>query len=182
MKKITLAIFTILTISCARENPFLITEHSIGKLDKLTQIRELKKVFAKDSIANEVSGDEFLDLGNDIKIYDKQGNPLLILEAEEEFDSTSVIKTVRVMDSRFKTEKGLNINSTFKEVKEHYTISKITNTLSVAIVNIEELNAYIAINKKELPADLLFDTKSKIELTDIPDNAKIKYFFIDWEN
>ncbi len=87
-----------------------------------------------------------------------------------------------MVDPRFKTEKGFNSKGVFKDLKDNYTISRITNTLSVAMISIDEINAYVAINKKELPKELLFDTKSKIEAVQIPDEAKIKYFFLDWEN
>lgn len=184
MKKVTLTLITIgsLLFSCQKKaNPFEIGPDHIGSLTPNSTVQELDGIFANDSIVKHIAGDEFIGNANEIEIYDKQGNQLLILEATQEFDSTATIKSVRVIDPRFKTVKGFGASSTFKDLNSNYAVSKITNTLSVAMVNIDELNAYVAINKKELPKEFLFDTKTKIEEVHIPDSAKIKYFWLDWD-
>jgi len=184
MKKIQLSLIGlgILLFSCTKKtDPFEIALDHIGDLKTTSTVSELEHIYANDSIVKHIAGDEFIGNANEIEIYDKKGNKLLILEATQEFDSTSTIKSIRVIDPRFKTAKGFNVTSTFKDLKNNYNISKISNTLSVAMVTIDELNAYVAINKKELPKELLFDTKTKIEAIQIPDNAKIKYFWLDWD-
>jgi hypothetical protein len=62
-----------------------------------------------------------------------------------------------------------------------YNISRIENTLNAAVVFLDEINAYITIDKKELPSDLRYDTDSKIRASQIPDEARIKYFMIYWD-
>lgn len=184
MKKIhfTLLSLGILLFSCTKEtNPFEIAPNQIGNLTNLSTVNELESIFANDSIVKHIAGDEFIGNANEIEIYDKQGNQLLILEATQEFDTTATFKSIRVIDPRFKTAKGFGAASTFKDLRENYKISKITNTLSVAMITIDEINAYVAINKKELPKELLFDTKTKIDAVQIPDSAKIKYFWLDWD-
>lgn len=184
MKKIHLTLLSLglLLFSCTKEtNPFEITPNHIGGLTNLSTVGELENIFVNDSIVKHIAGDEFIGNANEIEIYDKQGNQLLILEASQEFDTTATIKSIRVIDPRFKTAKGFGSSSTFKDLRENYKISKITNTLSVAMITIDEINAYVAINKKELPKELLFDTKTKIEAVQIPDSAKIKYFWLDWD-
>ncbi len=184
MKKahLTLIALGILLSSCEKKvDPFEIAPDHIGNLTSSTTVQELESVFANDSIVKHIAGDEFIGNANEIEIYDKQGNQLLILEATQEFDSTATIKSVRVVDPRFKTAKGFGAASTFKDLQANYEVSKITNTLSVAMINIDEINAYVAINKKELPKEFLFDTKTKIEAVHIPDSAKIKYFWLDWD-
>jgi len=184
MKKLKLVIVAIgiAFTSCQKKaDPFLVTPTSVGALTNTSTVSDLETIFANDSIVKHIAGDEFVGNSNNIEIFDKQGNQLLILEVKDELDSTATFKNIRVVDPRFKTEKGFNAASTFKELTENYTISKITNTLSVAMVTIDEINAYVAINKKELPEALQFDTRSKIEATQIPDTAKIKYFWLDWD-
>ena len=105
----------------------------------------------------------------------------MILEPLQEFDSTSTIGYIRVLDPRYKTKSGLSTQSTFKDIMEDYNISRIENTLNAAVVFLDEINAYITIDKKELPADLRYDTDSKIRASQIPDDAKIKYFMIYWD-
>ncbi len=176
------ALITLSFFSCQKKvNPFEIGIDHVGELTKTSTVKDLDKIYAMDSIVKHIAGDEFVVNANEIEIYDKQGKQLLILEATQEFDSTATIKSIRVIDPRFKTVKGFNTLSTFKELKDNYTISKITNTLSSVLVDINEINAYVAIDKKELPNQVQFDTKTKIEAVNIPDTAKIKYFWLSWE-
>ena len=185
MKKIQLSLIGLglILASCGNQtDPFEISTDHIGNLTKTSTVQELDVIFENDSIVRHIAGDEFIGNTNEIEIYDKKGSKLLILEVTQEFDSTATIKTVRVIDPRFKTDKGFGSSSTFKDIKDNYSVSKITNTLSVAMVTIDEINAYVAINKKELPSELLFDTNSKIEATQIPDTAAIKYLWLDWDN
>lgn len=169
-------------ISCEKEqDPFLITANSIGKLTKDIQVRQMDSIYINDSIVNNVTGDEFINGGPEIEVYEKGGAHLLQLVPVEAFDSTSTIANIRIFDERFKTEKGLNVNSTFGELFSYYPISRIVNTLSSAVIFIDEINAYVTIDKKQLPSKLQFNTDVKIEATQIPDDAKIKQFWIGWE-
>ena len=178
---LSIAALIITLVSCQKKvDPFRISLDSVGHLNKSTLVKDIRTIFSNDSVVMRVAGDEFLGTSNNIEIYDKEGNPLLSLERSEAFDSIATIKTVQILDPRFKTEKGFGLSSTFKELKEQYALGKITNTLSLALVNIDTIGAYIGINKKELPKNLLFDTNSKIEVHQIPDEAAIKYLWLDW--
>ncbi len=184
MKKysiIALILSITLFISCNKEqDPFQIATNNIGNLTDSTQVKDLKMVFANDSIVTSVSGDEFSGSTNDIIVYDKGGKELLVLSPSQSLDSTATIRTVRVIDERFKTPKGLNANNTFKDAKDNYKISSIQNSLRNIIVSIDDINAYFTIDKNELPAEMRFDMNLNIEAIHIPDNAKIKNFFIQW--
>lgn len=169
-------------ISCQKEqDPFLITANSIGKLTKDVQIKQLDSVFAQDSIVKLVNEGELYKSNNEIEVYDKKGKKLLLLEPVQAFDSTSTVGFIQVLDPRFKTLKGLNSESTFKEIVENYNISRIENTLSAAVIFIDNLNIYVTIDKKQLPAELRYDTQTRIQASQIPDDARIKYFMIDWD-
>jgi len=182
MKRLILgSLITISLIACGRDSdPFLIDSTRVGTLTKEVRINQLDSVFSEDSIVRSGSGNEFLNSNNEIQIFDKEGKPLLILEPIQQFDSTSTIGYMQILDSRFQTEKGLSNMSTFGEVVENYQISRIENTINSAVVFIDELNLYLTIDKKELPASLRFDTDAKISASQIPDNAKIKYFMVSW--
>jgi len=183
MKKIFLifCLLAIAFISCKKEiNPYLISKSSIGLLSDSTQVKDIEAIYANDSVVKRFGGDEFTGRINDIEIYDKTGNPLLILTPKQALDSTSTISTIKVIDYRFKTEKGLNPNSTFSDIKNNYTISSIQNTIRNVVVFVNDINGFFTIDKKELPAELRFDMNKKIEAINIPDNAKIKYFMIGW--
>lgn len=173
----------LLFASCKKEqNPFEIGKQHIGFLTDSTQVKDLKTVFATDSISKFISGDEFAGSTNAIEIFEKGGKKLLTLTPKYALDSTSTIRSVRIIDERFKTEKNIGTLSTFKDIKDSYKISKISNLINSVVVTVDVINASFTIDKKELPANLRFDMDLKFESTHIPDNAKIKYFFINWNN
>ena len=176
-----LIIFSILIISCGKESdPFLIDNTRVGPLTREIRINQLDSVFENDSIKRNTSGQRFANATSDIEIFDKEGTPLLILEPVQQFDTTSTVGYIQILDPRYETSKGLNVNSTFGDVVEKYQISRIENTLNSAVVFIDELNLYLTIDKKELPSNLRFDTDTRITASQIPDDAKIKYFMISW--
>ena len=183
MKNIFLALFIlILMTSCTKEqNPFLIEKHNIGLLTDSTQVKDLEMIFANDSVVKFLGGDEFTGKINDIDIYDKTGKHLLVLTPSEPLDSTATISNIRIMDNRYKTSKNISLQSTFKDIQSAYKINRIDNLINSINVNVNEINSYFTIDKKELPANLRFDMDATIEASQIPDNAKIKYFMINWK-
>ncbi len=183
MKKTILLLVIIVSIftSCEKEiNPFLISKQNIGHLTDSTQVKDLESVFINDSIVKYVSGDEFTGNVNDLEIYEKGGKLLLVLSPSQVLDSTSTIRTVKVVDPRFVTVKGLSPNSTFKDINVNYKISNIQNSLRNIIISVNEINAYFTIDKNELPGNMRFDMNLKIEAIQIPEEAKIKNFYLYW--
>lgn len=183
-KSLSLLLFmtSIIFVSCQEEqDPFLISATSIGPLTKDVRINQLDSIFAQDSIVKQVSNSELYRKSNEIEVYDTEGKKLLLIEPVQAFDSTSTVGFIQVLDPRYKTAKGLGKESTFKDIVENYNISRIENTLSAAVIFIDELNVYVTIDKKQLPVELRYDTQSRIQASQIPNNAKIKYFMIDWD-
>ena len=128
-----------------------------------------------------IGGDEFTGDINTIDVYETGGIKLLELTPSQALDSTAVIENIRVMDSRYRTEKNVSLISTFKDIADNYTISRIDNLINLVVVSVNEINVSFTIDKKELPANVRFDMELKIEETQIPDDAKIKYFMINWQ-
>lgn len=178
-----LFIFTfVLLSSCEKEqDPFLITPEGVGNLTPDIRVNQLDSIFSNDSIVKQLSESDLYRNRNEIQVFDKEGNEMLLLEPVQAFDSTSTIGFIQVLDPRFKTSKGLSTESTFKDIVENYTISRIENTLSAAVVFIDDMNIYVTIDKDQLPSELRYDTQARIQTSQIPDNAKIKYFMIDWD-
>lgn len=177
-----MALALIFTSCNNNQNPFEIGKQHIGLLTDSTQVKDLKTIFGTDSIAQFISGGEFAGSKNSIEIFEKGGKKLLILTPKQALDSTSIIESIQIIDPRYKTAKNISTSSTFKQINNSYKISKINNLISSVLIRVNELNASFAIDKKELPANLRFDMGLKIEETHIPDDAKIKYFFINWNN
>ncbi len=177
----TLILVAILIASCAKSPDVnLISKHSIGLLTDSTQVKDLQLVFPNDSIVKLNGSNAFTGTNNDIEVFEKSGEKLLTLTPKKALDSTSTIKSIQIHAERFKTAKGLNIKSTFKSIKDNYKVSSIQNTLRNIMVSANEINAFFTIDKNELPAELRFDMNLKIEAIQVPDEAKIKGFYMQW--
>lgn len=168
-------------IACQSGNDnFLITNDSIGTLTKSTPFSEIATVYANDSIVQDssvsIAGTASAKKAN---IYEKGGAHLLTLTPSE--DSIPTVENIRIYDPRFKTEKGVGLNSTFKDIKDKYTIRKIITSMNNVVIFIKENDLYFTIDKKELPSSLRYASSTNIEAVQIPDTAKIKYLMIGWE-
>lgn len=162
-----------------KDTTFLITNNSVGQLEKVSLIRDLEVIFYQDSIVKDTmkltSG-----LGaRSIKIYEKGGNHLLTLTPSS--DSIPRIQNVRINDPRFKTEKGIGLNSTFKDIKEKYTIQKIVTAINNIVIFVKDSDIYFTIDKSQLPESLRYVSSPNIEAVQVPDHAKIKYLMVGWE-
>ena len=117
-----LAILLGLFVACDKTtDPFLITTNSAGLLTDSTMIRELKTVFINDSLSRFIGGDEFTGNTNTISVYEKESGALLLeLDPNTALDSLSTIRTVRIMDPRFKNQDGINTLSTFGDLNSNY--------------------------------------------------------------
>lgn len=176
-----LIVIALIIVGCGKEqDPFLISKKSIGLLNDSTQVKDLKELYKNDSLVFRTDDHEFIGNRNDIEVFDKTGNALLVLTPNKILDSTATIETIKILDSRYKTAKGLNSMSTFGDIKNNYKISSIQNTLRNVVVFVNEIDAFFTIDKKELPAELQFNMTAQIEAIQIPDKAKIKYFMIGW--
>ncbi len=166
---------------CKKEidTTYLITKNNVGKLEKGSLTRDLEVIYDQDSIVKDTVK-LFQGFGaTKIKVYEKGGSHLLTLTPSS--DSIPTIENINIRDSRFKTENGIGINSTFKDIKEKYTIKKVQTSLNNVVVFVKNSDVYFTIDKKELPSSLRYAASVNIEAVQIPDDAKIKYMMIGWE-
>jgi hypothetical protein len=185
MKKILLitAIITTLFVQCGKDkDPFTIKNGSIGELSLTTKMKQIDSIFAQDSIVKLNPIPDALGTQGEVEIYEKGGNKLLLLSPDIENDPNSTITNIQVFDTRYKTEKGLSLSSTFKDVKENYTIADVETTINSIVIFLEESDVFLTIDKKQLPENLRYDPSITIEASQIPDGATFKYFMIGWEN
>ncbi|TYA84408.1 hypothetical protein [Seonamhaeicola marinus] len=176
-------VLCILLSNCNKaQDPFEISKQHIGLLTDSTQVKDIESIFASDSISKFISGDEFAGSINNIEIFKKGGEKMLVLTPENVLDSTSVIESIQVLDPQYKTAKGISTLSTFKDISAAYKISKINNQINSVAISVKEINASFVIDKKELPPNLQFDLNLEFQEAHIPDDAKIKYFFLLWNN
>lgn len=165
-------------ISCNNDDPFAITSTSVGPLTQESTVNELETLFKDQKVVSKTNP-QGAKIGSDaIEIYEND-TQLLSLKPKTD-EKTSTIKTIQIFDPRYKTEEGITLNSTFKDIKNAYKISKIETLLTSIVVFVDDINAYFTIDKKELPSELQFDMSAKVDEVHIPDGAKIKYFMIGW--
>lgn len=175
----TLALTGLLCIQCSTDTTFKITDTAVGKLTKTTTLEELATLYVNDSIVGDTEALAEGKMNGNVAIYEKGGALLLTLSASDAESKT--IKNIRVHDARFTTSDGVNTLSSFKDIREQYTIDKIVNSLNNVVVFVKDSGAYFTISKEELPAELRYNTSIEIEAVQIPDAAAIKYMMISWE-
>lgn len=187
MKKISALVLMLTVIlvftQCSRENKFLIKKNRVGLISNTDIIGEIESIFKNDSIAKFLSegalggvDTKYLQEDDEYRIYSKEGKHLMTVVPKEQLDSSSRIKYVEIMDPEFVTEKGLTLNSPFKDINLNYRIDKVETSLLSATLYIDELNATISLNKADLGVNPFSTEEIKVE--QIPDMAKIKYFTI----
>ena len=172
-KAILIILVAIVLVQCKEESNYTLAKEQVGKITSTTQIKELKSIFEKDSLVTHLGEDNIAESSYDeYLVYNKQGDHLLTIIPETEQDSSSTIENIQIFDKNYKTVKGLNIKGVFKDIVDNYTVNKVQSTFSTAVLFVDELNATITIDKKELGIKD-FGTQ-KIKLEQIPDLAKIK--------
>lgn len=185
MKKTNLLtlILLVLLSACSGNKKFEISKGKVGYLTTKTTINDLNDLFKNDSIVSNLSegslGENYFQNDDEYHVYEKGGKHLLTIVPKEQLDSTSTIKSVQIFDNRFKTDKGLNLGSTFSEINLNNNINKVETSLSSATLFIDELNATIAIDKQEL--GLKPFSNQQVTKDQIPDLAKMKSFIV-WFN
>lgn len=185
-KKVLIIVLSLLFVQCARDNNFIIEKGKVGAITKETTINDLSIIFKNDSVVSKLydsisnSSENLFSNGDDeYIIYSKNGDKWLEISPENLNDLNSKIKNIQIFNSNYKTDKGISLKSTFKEINEHYLINKVETTLTSATLFIDELNATISIDKKDLGLNSF--SREQISVEQIPDNAKVKYFTI-WFN
>jgi len=173
------ALLSLLFIQCNTNSDFLISKDQVGNLGKSNTLEELEALFPGDSIVRDTALTRIGPKVNKINIYEKGGKQLLTLTLS--LDSIPKIEIIRIYDPRFVTEKGVGIQSTFKDIREKHQIRKIVTSLNNVVVFLKDSDAYFTIAKTELPSSLQYASSVNIEAVQIPDAARIKYMMVGWD-
>ncbi|MBZ9620302.1 hypothetical protein [Psychroflexus lacisalsi] len=178
---VTSIFLLILSTSCnTSDSETIIAKNKLGLLSPSTKVNEVSTILVNDSIA-EFDLESKFNKVSEIEVFNKEGNISLVIEPNYQNDSLVTINEVQILDPKYRTKKGLSIDSNFKTIYENYKIDNIQNSINSVILSINEIGAYIVIDKKHLPSKLKFDSEIKIEANQIPDEAPFKYFWIRFE-
>lgn len=177
-----IGIAAFLFVQCAKEkDPFLISNTSVGELTIGMKIKQVDSIFAKDSIVKLYARNNAFPTQGEVEIFEKGGAKLMLISPRGTNDPDAFISNFQFYDPRYKTDKGLNLNSTFKDLKANYEITNIETTLSTVVLFLKDSDIFINIDKKELPENFRYNPNLVIDVTNIPDEAKIKYFMLSWD-
>ena len=141
-KKITILFLatSLFIVGCANGN-FEIKKGKVGQITTKTTMNDLAQLFANDSIVKNLSegatGYNYLQDDDEYLIFEKGGKHLLTIVPKEQLDSTSTIKSIEIFDSRYATEDGLSLNSSFSED----TILKAQKSLEKDFQPIDDMRA-----------------------------------------
>jgi hypothetical protein len=165
------------------DDKFEIKKGKVGYLTTKTTINDLAQLFKNDSIVENLSegatGNIYLQDDDEYLIFEKGGKHLLTIVPKEQLDSSSTIKSIEILDSRYITENGLSINSSFSEIRLNTNINKVETSFSSVTLFIDDLNATVSIDKEQL--SLKEYSLEKVTLDQIPDFARMKSFVV-WFN
>ena len=175
-----LLVFTAFAACKQEKDPyFLISSEQAGLLQRNSSIVDVEHLYQSDSIVKDTM-QLSLGIGNSkLKIYERGGKHLLTLTPGN--DSIQNIEHVLIADPRYATAEGIGLQSTFKDIKDNYEIDKIITSLNNIVVLLKDNDIYFTIDKQQLPAHLRYTKTRNIELVEIPDQAKLKYFMVGWD-
>jgi hypothetical protein len=174
-----LVLFLCVFCACQKEaDPrFSISADGVGPISKTSTIAELDVLFASDSIVRPDTLPSGRSASEVIEVYEKGGK--LLLSISQTSDSIPGIANIRIRDPRYMTPEGINVGSTFKDIREKLKVKKVITSLNNVVILIKDSDVYFTISKEELPAELRF-VNTDIDMIQIPDKAKIKYMMIGW--
>lgn len=183
MKKILLiGIAASFFVQCKKNtDSFLIKNGAIGNLTKDIKMKQIDSIFAEDSIVKINSSPNALETQGEVEIYEKGGKKLLLLSPADESNPNSTITDILVYDARYKTEKGLNANSTFKDIIANYEIASIQKIINGVMVFLKDSDIYFTIDEKFLSEEQRLNPEAQVEASQIADDATLKYFRLGWE-
>jgi len=171
MNKITglLILLSMIFVQCGQDKDTMILKNQLGKIKKTTTMEDLDRIFKKDSVEKYPSESK---IPREYRVFGVNGKPSLTVMPRIQNDSVKGIELIKIYSDRYITEKGISTSSSFKDITDNYSINKIEPSFSAAILFIDEINATISLNKKDLNLDE-FDMR-EIRQDQIPDEASIK--------
>ena len=181
MKKLIITAIALIGLTACNnsKNNFLITNNSIGVLQKNTPIQKLDSIFAKDSIVNSnVEGELRYASSERITIFSKEGKELIEITPTTSEKGVEVIESVLVLSPLYITEKGISLESTFKDVKDKYPDLEIQPSISSVLVTPKGQNFYFTFDKTAIKT--AFSLTDNISKDDIEESAKIKHITINF--
>ncbi|WP_010135805.1 hypothetical protein [Ochrovirga pacifica] len=177
MKKHILSIIITATLfACTPQKDTTIGLNKVGSINQNTRISDIQELFKKDSIVSRYSegalGDDsnFLDQNDSHLIYNKTDRTLMLSIAPvNSLDSISKIRSVTIHNDQYKTEAGVGVSSTFKDLNIHHNIEKLEATFHSITVFVKDINATFTLDKSK--AGVKTFTLGPVDKAQIPEDT-----------
>lgn len=182
LRILSIAIVVLLAACSNNKDQFLIGKNKVGYLSSKTTVGEIESIFKNDSVVSHLSEGvlgyrgSYSSEDDKYLIYSKKGEHLLTITPKDALDSLSTIGFIEVFNKAYVTEKGIGLSSTFEEINLLTRINKVEATFTKATLYLDEFNATMTLDKKDL--GLKSYTNTEIQLEQIPGLIKPKTLIV----
>lgn len=161
----------------------VITSNSIGVFNNTNTIEDVLHTIPCAQVNKKKGEGEFAeDVYDDYEIYAHNDQHLFTVTPKDTANLSQKINRVLVKSPFLKTEKGINIKSTYKDIKNAYKITKIEPTREHIVLIVDDINAQFNISKKALKKGWWNDKTKKVNENKIPLEAQIDEFILWWND
>lgn len=91
------------------------------------------------------------------------------------------VNRVIVLNPLFHTAQDITTVSTFGDIKQAYSITRIEPDMKDVVVVVDDLRASFSIPKSKLPATWWDEKTKTVNSSQIPSSAPIRTFILRWE-
>ncbi len=158
-----------------------VTTNSIGTVSDKQTLAEILQKIPKEQIKKTVGHGEFAeDKYDDYQIYTHNKQHLFTLTPKQIGSTQQKINRVLINSPFFVTDKGIHNQSTYGDIKQAYTITKIEPTREHIVLVVDEINANFAIAKTKLDKGWWNEDNKMVNQDKIPNSAQVDSFILWW--
>lgn len=158
-----------------------ITKNSIGDITSEMTLEDIFKRVPAAQIELKEDG-EFADDKYDVyTIYTRYFEPLLSISPKKRAGMKQRVNRVIVLNPLFHTAQDITTVSTFGDIKQAYSITRIEPDKKDIVVVVDDLRACFSIPKSKLPATWWDEKTKTVNSSQIPSSAPIRTFILRWE-
>ncbi len=154
--------------------------NNVGIFNNSNTINDVLRLIPASQVKKRVGQGEFKDdVYDDYEIYYKNEH-LFTLTPKDTAKLEQKINRVLIKTPFFKTEKGITVKSTYRDIKSAYTINEIEPTREHIVLIVNEINANFTISKKQLEQGWWNEENKSVNRDKIPNCVTIDDFILWW--
>lgn len=160
---------------------FQVTELAVGPIKKGMTVQDVLDLLPEKQINKVLGNGEFLgDEYDDYEIHDEFGKHVLTITPREKDNLKELIVRVAIVDQRFTTTLNVGLDTSYGMIHKMYPNLTVTPDIGSVVISLDDINAWMSIDKKQLPDDWWDEKNKRVNLHKIPLNAKIQSFGVEW--